>query len=96
MNEMTRPKLRVLRTAPKRGEPVEPKLTELYRARDQAEALVIKALLEAHEIACALRTQIVQSVHPFTVSDLGAVQILVAPRDRDRAAQLLAAHRESS
>ena len=70
-------------------------LVEVHRAQDQAEALVIKGLLEAHGIACALRTHIVQSVHPFTVADLGAVQILVTLRDQAEAARLLASSRQS-
>lgn len=68
-------------------------LVEVHRAGHQAEALVVRGLLEAHGIACVLRTQIVQSVHPFTVADLGAVQILVATRDQTEAARLLAASR---
>ncbi len=92
------PKRKVVRIAPK-GLPAEPPaegVTEVYWAQDQAEALVVKGLFEAHGIACALRTRIVQSVHPFTVADLGAVQILVAARDQAQAARLLSTHRRSS
>lgn len=50
---------------------------ELVRVRDQAEALVVRGLLEAHGIEVLLRTHVAPSVHPFTVGEQGAVQILV-------------------
>ena len=53
---------------------------ELTRVRDQAEALVVRGLLESHGIRVLLRTRLAPSVHPFTVGDQGEVQILV-PRD---------------
>jgi Putative prokaryotic signal transducing protein len=50
---------------------------ELTRVRDQAEVLVVRGLLEAHGIEVLLRTHVAQSVHPFSVGDQGAVQVLV-------------------
>ena len=50
---------------------------ELTRVRDQAEALVVRGLLEAHGIEVLLRTHVAPSVHPFSVGDQGAVQVLV-------------------
>jgi hypothetical protein len=50
---------------------------ELARVRDQAEALIVRGLLEAHGIEVLLRTHVAPSVHPFTVGDQGAVQVLV-------------------
>jgi hypothetical protein len=50
---------------------------ELTRVRDQAEALIVRGLLDAHGIETILRTHVAPSVHPFTVGDQGAVQILV-------------------
>jgi hypothetical protein len=47
------------------------------RAGSQAEALVIRGLLEAHGIRVALRTHVAPSVHPFTVGEQGEVQVLV-------------------
>jgi len=89
-------KRKVIRIPSPRERPDPPDdLTEVYRARDQAEALVVKGLLESNGISCALRTQIVQSVHPFSVADLGAVQILVVPRDRADAIRLLSADRHA-
>jgi hypothetical protein len=50
---------------------------ELTRVRDQAEALVVRGLLESHGIEVLLRSQVAPSVYPFSVGDQGAVQILV-------------------
>jgi hypothetical protein len=54
---------------------------EVARVRDQAEALVVRSLLEAHGIRVSLRTHVAQSVHPFTVGGQGEVRVLV-PRAR--------------
>ena len=65
---------------------------ELTRVRDQAEALVVRGLLEAHGIEVLLRTHVAQSVHPFTVGDQGAVQVLVRREALATARLVLARH----
>jgi Putative prokaryotic signal transducing protein len=78
---------------PKRPEPAEPAspaLVKVRRCRDQAEALVVRALLDGHGIPVVTRGQLVQSVHPFSVGDAGAVTLFVAAADADRARLLLA------
>jgi hypothetical protein len=75
--------------APEPGDD-EPEFEELTRVRDQAEALVVRGLLEAHGIEVLLRTHVAPSVHPFTVGDQGAVQVLVR-RDALATARLLLA-----
>jgi len=75
---------------PPPAEPAAPALVKLRRCRDQAEALVVRALLEGHGIPVVLRGQLVQSVHPFSVGDAGAVTLCVAAADADRALSLLA------
>jgi hypothetical protein len=55
----------------------EPEFEELTRVRDQAEALVVRGLLESHGIEVLLRTHVAPSVHPFTVGDQGAVRVMV-------------------
>ncbi|MDO8477817.1 MAG: DUF2007 domain-containing protein [Candidatus Rokubacteria bacterium] len=67
-----------------------PVLVEVRRCRDQAEALVVRALLDGHGIPAVMRGQLVQSVHPFSVGDAGAVSLFVAAADADRALSLLA------
>ena len=68
----------------------ESALVEVRRCRDQAEALVVRALLDGHDIPAVMRGQLVQSVHPFSVGDAGAVTLCVAAPDADRALSLLA------
>jgi len=71
-------------------EPATPALVKVRRCRDQAEALVVRALLDGHGIPAVMRGQLVQSVHPFSVGDAGAVTLFVAAADADRALSLLA------
>ena len=71
------------------AEPAAPALVKLRRCRDQAEALVVRALLDGHGIPVVVRGQLVQSVHPFSVGDAGAVTLFVAAADADRALSLL-------
>jgi hypothetical protein len=74
--------------------PPEPKdesgFVEVHRVRDQTEALVVKGLFDSEGIPCILRSRLVHSVHPFTVGDQGAVQILVHQSDVTSARILLA------
>jgi hypothetical protein len=68
----------------------EREFVEVHRARDQAEALVVKGLFDSERIPCVLRSHLVQSVHPFTVGDQGEIQILVHQSDVTAARILLA------
>jgi ribosomal protein L35AE/L33A len=76
----------------KRPQPAEPQpaLVRVRRCHDQTEALVVRALLDGHGIPAVMRGQLVQSVHPFSVGDAGAVTLFVAAADADRALSLLA------
>jgi hypothetical protein len=71
-------------------EPAPDEFEEVARAGDQAEALVVKSLLEAYGIPVLLRTHVAQSVHPFTVGDQGEVRILVPRGDVLESRRLLA------
>ncbi len=68
----------------------EREFEELTRVRDQAEALVVRGLLESHGIEVLWRTHVAPSVHPFSVGDQGAVQIMVR-REALAASRLLLA-----
>ena len=69
-------------------EPPEPDnergFEELTRVGDQAEALVVRGLLEAHGIEALLRSQVAPSVYPFSVGEQGAVQVARPPRGARR------------
>jgi hypothetical protein len=64
-------------------------LVEVRRCRDQAEALVVQALLDGDGIPTVMRARLVQSVHPFSVGDAGEITLLVAAIDAERARRLL-------
>ncbi len=50
---------------------------EVYRAAGEAEALIIKGLLESNGIPCLLKSHAAPSVHVFTVDGLGEVKVMV-------------------
>src|SRR5687767_9776317 len=61
--------------------PVEERtLVELHRC-DQAEAVVVKSLLESEGIPTLLRSRLAQSVHPFSVGAQGEVVVFVPERE---------------
>ena len=64
-------------------------LTELHRC-DQAEAVVVKSLLESEGIPTLLRSRLALSVHPFSVGAQGEVIVLVPEADLARSRVLLA------
>jgi hypothetical protein len=63
-------------------------LVEVYRC-DQAEAVVVRSLLESERIPTLCRSRVAHSVHPFTVGDQGEVQILVPRSEAARSRRLL-------
>jgi len=62
---------------------------EVRRCRHQAEALVVRALLESVEIPVILRSNLAHSVHPFSVGDQAEVILLVHDTDAARARLIL-------
>jgi hypothetical protein len=63
-------------------------LAELHRC-DQAEAVVVKSLLESEGIPTLLRSRLAHSVHPFTVGAQGEVVVLVPEGELTRSRGLL-------
>jgi hypothetical protein len=53
------------------------RLVEVYCARGEAEALVIKGLLESYNIPSVLQSNAAPSVHIFTVDGMGEVRVMV-------------------
>jgi len=66
-----------------------PPFAEVRRCRDQAEALVVRSLLESEGIRVVLRSNLALSVHPFSVGDQAEVTVLVPERDASRARTIL-------
>jgi len=53
------------------------KMVEVYRAASDAEARIIKGLLESYGIACFLKSNAAPSVHVFAVDGMGEVKVMV-------------------
>jgi hypothetical protein len=64
-------------------------LTEIYRCRGQAEALVVRGLMESEGIQIVLRSNLAQSVHPFSVGQQAEVILLARREDAARARAVL-------
>jgi hypothetical protein len=68
-------------------------LVEVRRCRDQAEALVVRSVLDSEGISSVLRGHLVSSVHPFSVGVQGMVRVLVHEFDALRARAVLSHRR---
>jgi hypothetical protein len=68
---------------------VNEQLVEVYRARGEAEAQVIKGLLESYDIPCLLQSNAAPSVHMFTVDGMGEVRVMVRESMADEARELI-------
>ena len=66
---------------PKSPPEPEPGFVEIRRCRDQSEALVVRGLLESEGIPVMLRSNLAQSVHPFSVGQAGEIIVLVRAAD---------------
>ena len=65
------------------------KMVEVYRAKGEMEAQVIKGLLESYGIPCLLKSTAAPSVHAFTVDRMGEVKIMVWKSMAEKAKKLI-------
>jgi hypothetical protein len=65
------------------------KLVEVYHARNEMEAQVIKSLLESFEIPCFLKSNSAPSVHMFTIDGMAEVKVMVVASMADAARELI-------
>ncbi len=65
------------------------KLVEVYRAKGEAEACIIKGLLESNGIPSLFRSHAAPSVHMFTVDGMGEVRIMVDESMAEEAMNLI-------
>ena len=68
----------------------ELKLVEVYRAAGEAEAELIRGMLESSGIPCILRSHAAPSVHVFTLDGLGEVKVMVPNELVEEARRLIA------
>ena len=65
------------------------KLVEVYKARTEMEAQVIKGLLASFDIPSVLRSNAAPSVHMFTMNGLAEVKVMVLESMADEAKELI-------
>ena len=64
-------------------------LVEVYKATGEAEAQIIKSLLESYGIPCLLRSNADQSVHMLVVDGMGEVRVMVWESNAEAARELI-------
>ncbi|MBI4286399.1 MAG: DUF2007 domain-containing protein [Chloroflexi bacterium] len=62
---------------------------EVYLAKNEMEALVIKGLLESYNIPCILKSNAAPSVFVFTVDGMAEVRVLVPEAQAEEARRLI-------
>ena len=67
----------------------ERNMVEVYRAAGEAEAQVIKGLLESNGIPCLLKSNAAPSVHMFVVDGMGEVTVMVWEQEAGEAKELI-------
>ena len=65
------------------------RMTEVYRASGEAEAQIIKGLLENCGIPCLLKSNAAFSAHMFTVDGMGEVKVMVWESMAGKARELI-------
>ena len=64
-------------------------MVEVYRARTEMEAQVIRGLLESYGIPSVLQSNSAPSVHMFTLDGLAEVRVMVLEPNTERAKELI-------
>lgn len=64
-------------------------MVEVYRAVGEAEAQIIKGLLEGCGIPCLIKSNAAPSVHVLTVDGLGEFKVMVWEEDAEAARELI-------
>ena len=64
-------------------------MISVYRAMGEAEAMIVKGLLESNGIPCILQSNAAPSVHAFTVDGMGEVRVMVEESMAEEAKRLI-------
>lgn len=68
----------------------KPKILEaVYRAAGEAEAQIIRGVLESRGIACLLQSNAAPSVHAFAIDGMGEVKVMVEASVAEKARKLI-------
>jgi hypothetical protein len=69
-------------------------MVEVYHARTEMEAQVIRSLLEGYGIPCFLKSNAAPSVHTFTMDGMGEVRIMVMESQAELARELIVSDKD--
>ncbi len=72
------------------------KMLSVYKAAGEAQAMIIKGLLESCGIPSIIRSGVAPSVHVFTINGLGEYTIMVNESDFEEAQHLIVHHSDST
>ena len=64
-------------------------MVEVYHARNEMEAQVIKSLLESYRYPCFFKSNAAPSVHMFTMDGMGEVRVMVLESMAEKARELI-------
>ena len=64
-------------------------MVEVYRATGEAEAQIIRGLLECNGIHCLLKSNAAPSVHVFAINGMGEVKVMVGDSVAKKARRLI-------
>ena len=70
------------------------KTVEVYHARNEMEAQVIKSLLESYNIPSFFKSNAAPSVHVFTMDGMGEVGVMVLESMAERARELIVSDKD--
>ena len=65
------------------------KMVEVYQAAGEAQAQIIKGLLESNGIYCLLKSNAAPSIHMFTIDGMGVVKVMVEESVAEKAKGLI-------
>ena len=68
----------------------KPKILEaVYRAAGEAEAQIVRGMLESRGISCLLQSNAAPSVHAFAINGMGEVKVMVKASEAEKARKLI-------
>ena len=69
---------------------------EIYKARGEIDASIVKGLLESNDIPAYVKSNASPSVHPFTVDGLGEYRVMVPKKLAGKARELISQNHEGN
>ncbi len=85
--------VRLVESLPEESVDVEADIVEVWRARNELDAQMIKALLEGSRIRCVLSGESLRLTHGITVDGLAEVRVLVRADEAKRAREIIEHYR---